>query len=66
VQKQPSTPATRQKNKTKAKVSFEAPPEHEELVAITPKAPARTARKTVKKRANKFDAAAKGLSPQSA
>jgi len=56
-------------NKSKAKLSFEVSHEHneqDEHVEITPKTPARPARKAVKKRAEKFDAAVKGLKPQSA
>lgn len=53
-------------NKSKTKVSFEPSHDHEALVELATKAPARTARKAVKKRANKFDAAVKALSPKSA
>ena len=53
-------------HKSKPKVSFDASHEPEEPVVMKAKTPARPARKAVKKRAEKFDAAVKGLKTKSA
>jgi hypothetical protein len=51
-------------NKNKPKLSFDAGHEHDahdESAEVTAQTPARTARKVAKKRAEKFDAAVKGI-----
>lgn len=56
----------RHKANHKPKVSFDTTHEPEEPVVSKAKTPARTARKVVKKRAEKFDDAVKGLKTKSA
>jgi hypothetical protein len=53
-------------DKSKSKVTFDTTHEEEAPVVVKTKAPARPTRKVVKKRAEKFDAAVKGLKTKSA